>query len=57
MRGHLQFDMLEDLEQLDDEPVPGVCMACGCTEDDACDGGCIWANADATLCSQCAGDP
>lgn len=57
MRGHLQFDMLEDLEQLDDGPTPGVCTECGCTDDDACEGGCIWANADATLCSQCAGDP
>lgn len=33
---------------------PGVCSSCGCTEDNACEGGCYWANADETLCSSCA---
>lgn len=33
---------------------PGTCSVCGCDDDHACDGGCIWANADATLCSRCA---
>lgn len=28
------------------------CTACGCTDDDACQGGCGWASA--TLCSTCA---
>jgi hypothetical protein len=28
-----------------------VCRACGCTEDDACEGGCSWADTD--LCSSC----
>ncbi len=32
----------------------GICSVCGCTEDNACEGGCIWANAQATLCSRCA---
>jgi hypothetical protein len=32
----------------------GVCRACGCTEDDPCPGGCIWATPDADLCSRCA---
>ncbi len=35
-------------------PERGVCQVCGCDDDHACEGGCIWANADATLCSQCA---
>ena len=37
-------------------PVPGVCASCGCTEASACEGGCIWANPNATLCSRCATD-
>jgi hypothetical protein len=32
----------------------GVCRVCGCTEDDPCPGGCIWATPDCDLCSQCA---
>lgn len=33
---------------------PGVCSVCGCSEDEPCPDGCIWANATATLCSRCA---
>lgn len=32
----------------------GQCQVCGCTDEEACPGGCIWANAGATLCSRCA---
>jgi hypothetical protein len=28
-----------------------ACRVCGCTELEACDGGCIWVEAD--LCSRC----
>ena len=35
-------------------PFSGVCSGCGCTDDNACEGGCIWANGEATLCSRCA---
>lgn len=31
-----------------------VCRSCGCTEDNACDGGCSWITPD--LCSACTGD-
>lgn len=34
---------------------PGICGVCGCTDEQACPGGCVWANATATLCSQCVG--
>jgi hypothetical protein len=43
----------------DDLPVPipsllgPVCRACGCSEQDACDEGCSWAEED--LCSACVG--
>lgn len=30
------------------------CGGCGCTDAMPCPGGCIWANASATLCSRCA---
>jgi hypothetical protein len=33
---------------------PGECQVCGCTDEHACPGGCVWANASATLCSRCA---
>jgi hypothetical protein len=32
-----------------------ACRECGCTDEDACPGGCGWVEPD--LCSQCAGDP
>lgn len=32
----------------------GQCIECGCTDERACPGGCIWANVTATLCSRCA---
>jgi len=32
----------------------GQCIVCGCTDEQACEGGCIWANVTATLCSRCA---
>ena len=32
-------------------PVPGMCGVCGCTETDACEGGCWWADAAHTVCS------
>jgi len=31
----------------------GVCMICGCTDDHACKGGCMWVNKQHTLCSAC----
>ena len=34
--------------------ISGQCQACGCTDEEACPGGCVWANASATLCSRCA---
>lgn len=39
----------EDAEELDDG---GTCSGCGCTDDHACEGGCVWVTP--TLCSQCA---
>ena len=33
-------------------PAPRTCRGCGCTTDDACEGGCWWVAAD--LCSVCA---
>lgn len=33
---------------------PGVCRWCGCTEGNACPGGCSWADRACTLCSSCA---
>lgn len=34
-------------------PVSGVCRVCGCTDLEACDGGCSWVDAAHTLCSEC----
>ena len=30
------------------------CVVCGCTEDNACDGGCSWSQLNPDLCSRCA---
>lgn len=47
-----------ELEDLEDLGLPGYeddgqpsCRVCGCTQDRACAGGCVWATAD--LCSRC----
>jgi hypothetical protein len=32
---------------------PGRCRWCRCTEAEACESGCSWANRDRTLCSAC----
>lgn len=37
-------------------PVSGVCSKCGCTHNDACEGGCYWVDNSETLCSACAKD-
>lgn len=31
-----------------------ACESCGCTEDNACPGGCYWASLQPPVCSQCA---
>lgn len=36
--------------------LPGTCSQCGCTDDNACAGGCAWADEEHTLCTACA-DP
>jgi ParB family chromosome partitioning protein len=33
----------------------GTCTSCGCTEDEACAGGCAWTDETQTLCTACAG--
>jgi hypothetical protein len=33
---------------------PGRCRVCGCTDDNACRGGCAWADDTHTLCTRCA---
>lgn len=35
------------------KPEPGTCVACGCTDERACAGGCYWMNPDHTVCSAC----
>ena len=47
--------MIDDLEELlDEEDVyhGPRCLGCGGSEEDPCEGGCIWATQD--LCSRCA---
>lgn len=44
-------DLSEDDE---DQALDGVCQVCGCTDEAACPGGCIWATPAADLCSRCA---
>lgn len=36
------------------KPRSGVCQQCGCTDDEACPGGCSWADKAHTMCSTCA---
>lgn len=41
-----------DPNDVDDEASEsGVCRYCGCTEENACKGGCSWMNAEQTICS------
>ncbi len=39
----------EDDQEYDEAPM--VCLGCGCSEDNPCEGGCVWATPD--LCSRC----
>lgn len=32
---------------------PGKCRACGCTQDHACPGGCLWSDQTRTHCNAC----
>jgi len=34
-------------------PHRGACMVCGCTDREACVGGCSWADEDKTICTRC----
>ena len=49
---------IKDLIEWVDEPIPGVCKVCGCTEDNPCYnpkyGYCHWTDESMTLCSHCA---
>jgi hypothetical protein len=45
-------DIADELADDDDED-DGACRVCGCTEDNACEGGCTWVESD--LCSSCVG--
>lgn len=59
---YLLFDGLinseKDLLEWLDEPIPGICHVCGCSEDNPCfnpkHGYCGWANEEKTLCTHCA---
>lgn len=40
----------------DGAPLPAgerICLACGCTERDACPGGCAWADPVVDICTRC----
>lgn len=42
--------LVEPQDVVDDDGEEGTCRFCGCTEEDACPGGCSWANEDQTVC-------
>jgi hypothetical protein len=49
------YGLDEDLDpEIDDALAPDgpLCVQCGCSETEPCEGGCIWATD--TLCSRCA---
>lgn len=33
---------LDPISSEDDEPIEAYCRVCGCTENEACEGGCYW---------------
>ena len=59
---YLLFDAftnnIDELLKWVDEPIPGVCRVCGCTEENPCFnpkyGYCTWADNTQTICSHCA---
>lgn len=53
--GQLWIPDDEDEQEITDmTPLCGVCIGCGCTDEQACEGGCVWATPAANLCSRCA---
>jgi hypothetical protein len=59
----VQDAIIEKVPALGDDALPmpipsllgAVCRRCGCTQEDACEGGCGWEEAD--LCSACISRP
>ena len=47
--GHVPFC---DFELVKDGAT-GFCRVCGCIDDQACPGGCSWADSEQTLCTRC----
>lgn len=48
--------VLQAAPRLGDEPEPGVCSGCGCTDEWGCLDGCSWANDEHTICTRCVGE-
>jgi ParB/RepB/Spo0J family partition protein len=44
-------EWLDLIDARKNAPVPGTCQYCGCTDDNACSGGCSWVNGSQTVCS------
>lgn len=45
--------LVDDLECLAEEVAEVRCVRCGCSQMDACPGGCSWVSSDPALCSAC----
>jgi len=45
------FGLPDGLVMLSFRPARGICRVCGCTDEEACEGGCTWVEPD--LCSSC----
>ena len=58
MTTHWDDDDLDDVgydgSKLLGGSVEGRCRECGCTDEQGCEGGCVWATPAADLCSRCA---
>lgn len=56
--GHPNGDDLWDFDEGDGAAAPGTCIVCGCSDRQACEGGCAWRAYDAAahvgVCSRCA---
>jgi ParB family chromosome partitioning protein len=50
-----EHDVPADVDQADsdDEATSGTCRVCFCTDDEACDPPCSWADAEHTICTAC----
>lgn len=49
----IEFRSFKEMQKYVASAYPGTCFRCGCTQDQACAGGCAWSDKNHTVCTSC----